>query len=158
MKRLLCAVMCIVVTASALVLAGCGGNNASSGSEAADSSASEPATVNIESFMIETPYGMLKLPADWSDKIKIETKNDKEVFTVKASFANTPLFDIAFNGKDGELLGTVTGEGNKKVEVRYKKYGLDKNSDNYDELVKYQGGVEIISENLAKNDNFTKAG
>ena len=133
----------------------CGNDNASE-SATPDSAVSETETVKIESFMIETPYGMMKLPADWTDKVKVDTKNEKDIFTVNVSSSGVQLFSIIINGKDGEPLGTLTSN-DKKVEYRYVMTELDKNAANYTQLAELQGGLEYITENLVKDYGFVKA-
>ncbi len=107
---------------------------------------------NDEFFTIETKYADLRYPSKWEDKVKTDILEDG-VYTVRFSSNGKSIFDISFN-KGDTLLGTLfTDDGNVGVYVRF--YELDKKDKSYEDFAAMQDDVNIITENLAKDYDFS---
>lgn len=135
MKRLPAIIIALLCVCG--LLAACGGNKKDDSKDL---------------ITIETEYVDLRYPSKWEDKIKTDIL-DNSVYTVRFNSDGKNIFDITFN-KGDTMLGTLkTDDGDVSVYVRY--YELDKNDKNYQDYAAMQDDVNIITENLAKDYDFS---
>lgn len=100
-----------------------------------------------------TKYCELKYPDMYSDKVKVSV-DDGDTYTVSFAMSDgTPVFDLLFGGKEGYVLGTLTGEDENTV-IRIKDYDMDKSDSRYDDFCAMVEDVNIIIENLVKDNSF----
>lgn len=154
MKKI--AVFVAAVICALCIFSGCGNNEKQAETTtASQETKAETVETKSETFLIETPYCMMKLPEKWREKIKIKTASEKP-FKLEFSSGGTALFDIIVDGKDGKALGTLKAD-DKSVKFSYVKHNIEKKAENRDKLLEFQGGVEFIADNLEKDYDFTKA-
>ena len=143
MKRLLAVILATLFICG--IFAACGddkkGKEDKEGKEGSD-----------ELFTIETEYADLRYPSKWEDKVKVDTLDDN-LHTVRVSSDSKSIFDITFT--DGNtMLGTLTtDDGPVNVYVLF--YELDKKDKNYEDYAAMQDDVNVITENLAKDYDFS---
>ena len=137
MKRLLAVILATLFICG--IFAACGDDK--KGKEGSD-----------ELFTIETEYADLRYPSKWEDKVKVDTLDDN-LHTVRVSSDSKSIFDITFT--DGNtMLGTLTtDDGPVNVYVLF--YELDKKDKNYEDYAAMQDDVNVITENLAKDYDFS---
>lgn len=128
---------CIIIM---VVLVGCSKKEESDNSEA--------------TFSIETRYCNLKYPEKWKDSVQIDIE-EKDVYSVKFSSDDTPLFTLSFDGGDGNVLGTLKTE-EKNVVIRITTYDIDKENKNYENYSVMQNDVNIIIDNLISDYDFVE--
>ena len=157
MKKLLC--LLLIGCFAALLVTGCSSekkdntqdtSEESSATEAAPTEA-EPEKPSQEAFEIETAYATLKYPETLKEKVKV-TESDN---TVSFSSGKTKLFDLIFDGDEGELLGTLVNDGKYTV-VCIKQYSIDKEAENYTELSEMIGSIDVLLDYLAYDYDFVK--
>lgn len=107
---------------------------------------------NSDLFTIETKYCDLRYPSKWEDKVKVDILDDS-IDTVRFSSGGKNVFDISFTDGD-TILGTLkTDEGTVDVYVLF--YELDKKDKYYEDYAAMQDDVNVITENLAKDYDFS---
>lgn len=137
MKRLLAVILATLFICG--IFAACGDDK--KGKEGSD-----------ELFTIETKYADLRYPSKWEDKVKVDILDDS-IDTVRFSSGGKNVFDISFTDGD-TILGTLkTDEGTVDVYVLF--YELDKKDKYYEDYAAMQDDVNVITENLAKDYDFS---
>lgn len=105
-----------------------------------------------EFLIIETKYADLHYPSKWEDRVKTDILEDGG-YTVRFTSDGKSIFDISFNEGD-TLLGTLkNSDGDVGVYVLF--YELDKKDKNYEDYAAMQDDVNVITENLAKDYDFS---
>lgn len=156
MKKVLVFLMCAAMMAAMLCACSSTENSTDNTQDTADATASTAEVTEASQsadFFVETPYCMLKLPAQWKDELTISTQ-DEDAFVLTFSHGDTRLFDIVIDGTQGDVLGTLKTD-EKEVEFRAVVYELDEDTEDYDTCLELQGGVEYISAKLAEAYDFT---
>lgn len=106
-----------------------------------------------ETYAIETPYAILAYPVRWRDQVQT-TVEGTDVYSLKFTAGETPLFDLNFGGTEGALLGTLKiTSGN--VVLRIVSYDIDENAENYMDLCIMQEDINVIIQHLAAEYDFT---
>ena len=99
----------MMLALAALLLCACAKNNPAEGSAPADESDA--------TYTISTKYCNLQYPKAWEDAVEIET-DEAAPYTVRFLVDGADLFDVTFNGSDGDLLGSlITDDGPYTVRV-----------------------------------------
>ncbi len=155
MKRLIIILMAAILTAS--MLCACGEKSDSS-KATADSAKTEGDTTveekeTTEVFEIKTDYCTLKYPKKWKEQVSADIEN-KDVYTVKFSCSGTPLFDVSFNGGNGNVVGTIKGD--TYTVVLLNMYSQDKKAENYNTLTEMCSGAEVLMNYLAQDYDFAR--
>lgn len=120
-----------------------------------ESKGDDPTEPEKESFVeITTPYAVLKAEESFDNKVSHkETEKDPYTLTFVNKEDNTELFSLVFNGKGDVLLGTILGE--KENTVIYMNVAkLDPDSENYQENLAYQEGVNDMIKGLVEDYEF----
>lgn len=129
-----------------LAMTACGNSSGSTGVATEDTATKdETAVVERASYIVEAGGLKLKCPEDWKDKVTVDASDEK----LAVSAGKTKLFDLLFNSKDGNILGTVKGETYTVVSVVY--YTIE---DDDPDLIKLQMDMNFILQNLEKDYDF----
>lgn len=143
MKKMVCLLLCGMMIMS--LLAGCEKNDGAEDS-APVSESMVVGTEGEETCPIETRYCVLRYPERWKEQVQV-TIEEQGVYTVKFSADGVALFDLAFGGGDGYVLGTLKlDEGN--VPVRITSYEVEFESEQYDTYCAMQEDVNVILNGL----------
>ncbi len=121
--------------------------------ETAQSSNLETDDMTGETYSIETPYAILAYPVRWQDQVQT-TVEGTDVYCLKFTAGETPLFDLNFGGTEGALLGTLKIESGNVV-LRVVSYDIDENAENYMDLCIMQEDINVIIQHLAAEYDFT---
>lgn len=102
---------------------------------------------------VETPYCELTLPEDYAGNVEHKVVSE-EPYTVEFSTTDgTSLFSLSFGGETENLIGTIVGE--KENTVVYAAFAeLDEADSNYEELLRYQNGINTIIEHLVSDSGL----
>ena len=92
-------------------------------------------------FDITTDFAIMKYPAKWRDRVKVEVSATR----VKFSDGDTPLFDLVFEDCNGYLLGTCDG-----TPIYIIDYPVETN-----EQAAMQEDVNVILQHLMEDPLFT---
>ncbi len=147
LKRILCCLLACLFIAAFLV--GCnkdGKNDKGASSDQTSVSATEAPKAT---FDIETKYGTLKYPEMWKDKVKVAIE-DGDVYSVKFTSDDTPLFDLLFGEGEGDIIGSLTTNGETTV-VRVKAYNIEPKSKNFEEKIAMLNDVNVVIEHLVED-------
>ena len=149
MKRLLALLLALMMCAG--VLTACDG--AESSTDETEATTEKPKLTD-EVIRIKTPYAELCVPKSFENNVtnKVTNQNPYTV-TFTTVKDKTPLFDIIFNGKGSVLMGTIVTEDGNTV-LRMNVSTLKKDSPNYSENLKYQQGVNTITNHLQEDYDF----
>lgn len=143
MKKLVCLLLCSAVIMA--LFAGCNQNDAPENS-APVSESMVVGTEGEETYPIKTRYCVLRYPERWKEQVQV-TIEEQGVYTVKFSADGVALFDLAFGGEDGYVLGTLKlDEGN--VPVRITSYEVEPGSEQYETYCAMQMDVNVILNGL----------
>ncbi len=114
---------------------------------------------DAESVMaIRTPLCDIKFPSEWQDTADINVRSGAAcVVEFKLKNGAVSVFDIVFNGTEGDRIGALITD-NGKVDVRIKSYALDKNSPDYDKLSMMQEDINVIIHYLSEDYDFEVGG
>lgn len=119
---------------------------------------SENENVNIinkekeATFAIKTKYTKLFYPKIWEKDVEIKIYDD-EVYTVKFSTDNIPLFDIYFNEQGDYVLGTLKHES-ENILVSIKNYPIENKEEKEQKYIKMQEDANVLIQRLTENENF----
>lgn len=148
MKRLIALLMILVL--SAFVIVGCSNNKATPDESAQGEEAPTEAVRN--NYEIKTKIATLKYPEQWKEIVKVEAQ-DSEPYTVTFSAYDVKVFELFFNGTQGDLLGTlITDDGQYLVTTSMVK--VSESSEHYEDYRNIQEDVNVILENLGKDYKF----
>ncbi len=127
MKRYLFALM-ITLLVTSLLLAGCGGNSntqketlsqtVTSTEAMTETTTEDPLSLNPSLMGIATRYGDLLYPARWKDNLRINSTEKDGIATVEfyatvGSHEEIHLYDVQFDGEEGDCVGAFDFEGQK---------------------------------------------
>ncbi len=120
---------------------------------AAENNSEQPETeAPVETYDIETKYAVLKYPKAWQDEVDV-TIDDGTPYKVGFKCGEQPLFTLVFNGKEGDVLGTlIRDDGNVVVRVSMDK--LDKKDKRYSDYSTMQEDVNVIFQHLKEDYQF----
>lgn len=163
MKRIISVL--ILVLAVMFLCSACAGN---SGIATPDSVSTEDSTeksavngkdslLSVQTYEIKTPYCTLKYPAMWEDAVKITENNNKTVysFTATVDGKTIKIFDLAFDSKDGIMLGSFKNEGEHTLSMRAETINeKDCTADQYRLFMGMQEDVNVIIANLKVDYEF----
>lgn len=117
----------------------------------------EMATENLKLLEIDTPYGSLYYPDKWKKEMCYKIKeNDNVVISFYGKIEGEKeiqLFDIIFNGKDGNFLGYL-----EETSVHICFYELDiENIDekNKNKIIEMSESATVLINELEKMKNFS---
>lgn len=151
MKKLLLVLLSMLLCLTAF--AGC--QKETDGEKAtADTAVADAAIDDIAVYQIETKYGNLSYPKEWKDKVHTEILQTNG-YIVIFSTGVTKLFELQFNCGSGDVLGTLTHEG-ENVVVRVAFAELNKKSLDYESCVKMQNAVDVIVGHLVSDYGFAE--
>lgn len=108
---------------------------------------------------IETPYGMLYYPDKWEKELRFEAKEDSNVvisFYGNVQEKEIQLFDIIFNGKDGDLLGYLDDASVHILFYDLDIAKLDEESQNT--IIGMSESASFLITELEKMDNYSNSG
>lgn len=105
-----------------------------------------------ETFSIATRYCTISYPKKWKDAVQIDIE-EGDVYSVKFSADDIPLFDLSFNGGDGNVLGTLKNK-KENIIIRITTYDINKDNGNYEDYAKMQNDINVIIEHLISEYDF----
>lgn len=134
MKKWLCLLLCVLLTAVMLTACGSEKKNQENGEK------DEPV------FVTETPYGDVVFPQEWEETVTIAA--EEEPYTLRFSAGDTSLFDLLFVEEQGE------------TKVKITTYELNEQLENYEDCCQMQEDVNVILDHLKLPYEFigTQAG
>lgn len=141
------------------LLTACGGKESEDGATNTEAQKAETVAATdapVVTYDINTDFVTLKYPEEYKDKVDVQI-DGSDVYTAKFSCGDVPLFDLTFNGEEGNFLGTIVGDDGEKTVVRVISYDIDKEAENYNDLIAMAGSVNVIIDNLSKDYNFVTA-
>ena len=110
-------------------------------------------------YAIETKYGNLFYPEKWAKIAKTEIV-DEPVYTVKfsckTSAGDIPLYDLTFNGEEGNYVGQMN-VGNQSVVINIIEYDFDKeimSEEEYLNCCAMYNDINVIIEHLTEDYGF----
>ncbi len=112
-----------------------------------------PAPGNRSSYSIETPYAVLRAPAEFETEVKTEVVSETPYVLSFKTLDGADLFSVHFDDETDNLLGTLELE-DKNVVLYASFADLDKNDGRYTELARFQLGISTIIENLVSDYGF----
>lgn len=147
MKRLLTLLLALVMCVT--VFNACGGSQSE-----AEQETTEKAKLTDEVTRIKTPYAEICVPKSFENNVK-NTVTKQSPYTISFTSAkdNTLLFEVVFNGKGSVLMGTIVGEDGNTV-LYMNVPTLKKDSENFNENLAYQQGVNTITNHLQEDYDF----
>lgn len=138
---------------TAVCISGCGGGKDESKSSTADEASAKETIPDEATYNIPLGFVDLRYPAKWEKAVTVDGVEDHKAsdsFTLAFAKDKTKLFDLYFNGEEGDLLGTlITDDGNTKLTV--KMYDIKEKDA---ELSAMQEAVNVILTNLNKDHEF----
>lgn len=104
-------------------------------------------------YSIETPFAVLRAPAEFETEVKTDVLSQKPYVLAFSTKDDVALFQIHVNEETNDLLGTLKTE--KGTDVLYASFAkIDVNDEQYEQYTKYQLGISTIIENLTKDYGF----
>ncbi len=150
MKRLIALLLICMI--GACIFAGCEDEKKAPVPEATEQAAEEPTEAPRNTYEIPTKLAVMKYPEQWKDIVTVEAQ-DTEPYTVTFSAYGVKVFELFFNGTEGDLLGTlITDEGQYLVMTKMAK--VKESSKHYEDYRNIQEDVNVILENFAKDYTF----
>ncbi len=153
MKKILVLVLAIIFVAG---LCACS-NGESSDNSATPDEASQSGTDGADDITytkVSTPYADLKIRESVAESVETKVDSEKPYkITFKTKEDGTELLSIIFNGKEGDILGTIIGEKENTV-VNMQVYDLDKDNIRYDKFSSYQIIANDIIKGLTNDYEF----
>ena len=111
------------------------------------------------SFEISTPYATLNYPKEWENITKVKTEKNPYtvVFYGATASGDVRVFDLIFDGDEGDLLGYILHDGST-ISLRLVTYDVDENTalreqEKYD-LAGMKTDVNFIIASLAASGIF----
>lgn len=153
MRRILILVIAILCVAGLCACAGGGSSDVrATPDEASRSSAADDAGITYTK--VSTPYADLKIRDSVAEAVDTEVVSENPYkITFKTKEDGTELLSIIFNGKEGDVLGTIIGEKENTV-VNMLVYDLDKENIRYEKFSSYQIIANDIISGLTKDYEF----
>ena len=140
-----------VALLTAFSLAAC--SNSSNESATSASSSSMGLTVNDAAFTIETPYCNLLVPQAFMDNVEWEVESTNPYTLSFKTKDGKDIFTLYFGKETSNIVGTLR-LSDKNVPIYVEFASLDQNADDYNEMVKYQEGINDIIEGLTSSTDF----
>lgn len=118
---------------------------------------------NTEDFVISTPVGDLKYPAEWSENVKLKVNSDISPYSATlygiAGKAETELFTINIGkNSQGYLFGTALDKDGNTVEIRMNVNAIPQldgcSEEEMQQLYSMQDRVNDIIEQIYALDSF----
>lgn len=144
--------MLIAVCCMGVCLVGCGNGNTSDHATPDEDQTIEATEEPLVTYEINTKYAVLKYPERWKDTVTVKI-DDGEPYTVSFLLNDVKVFDLFFNGEQGDIIGTLDN-GSEKVLLSVNTVKVDKNSDNYQTYCDMQEDVNVILKSLGEDYTF----
>lgn len=150
MKRLLPLLLVVLL----LLFCACSSSIEGVCNSSAVNESSQDERLTNDMVVISTPYADLRLSKSIADNVFYDiTHTSPYTLSFKAKRDGTELFSFVFNGDGDSIVGTIVGENNNTV-VYLNTAKLDADSENYNEYLSYQMGINDITNALTELDNF----
>lgn len=110
---------------------------------------------NTNIYKITTKYCNLSYPEKWKDLVNVEI-DDSDIYTVKFSYKDIPLFNLTFNEGNGYKLGNMNIDGND-ITIYIDDFNFNKDElseQDYVNCCAMSSDVNVILEHLIEDYGF----